>query len=142
MYQDCEIAAKEIIEAGTDIHDLPLSPALKAYLIKTISRYFNEQIDIDCLTIRYQQASRSERKEIAFQYLADECLMATSLFMNRIERTGSISYYMKLGSSSYGWARLTEQAYAFAHMRDVIMIGTNTKYYCRPMGKILIQESR
>ena len=52
--------------------------------------------------------------------LADECLIACAFFEQRLRRNGTIRHYVGLGQMSYDAAALTEQAYGFVHMRDVI----------------------
>ena len=52
--------------------------------------------------------------------LADECLIACAFFERRLRRNGTVRHYVGLGQASYDAASLTEQAYGFVHMRDVI----------------------
>ena len=52
--------------------------------------------------------------------LADECLIACAFFEERLRRNGTIRHYVGLGQMSYDAADLTEQAYGFVHMRDVM----------------------
>ncbi|WP_297081097.1 hypothetical protein, partial [uncultured Demequina sp.] len=57
--------------------------------------------------------------------LADTCLIACSIFEKRLRRAGgSLRHYSGLGQTAYGAAALTEQAYSFPHMRDVIAAAT------------------
>jgi hypothetical protein len=71
--------------------------------------------------------------------LADECLIACAFFERRLARNGTIRHYIGLGQATYDAASMTEQAYGFVHMRDVIASAAD-----RPEedGRILIDRAR
>ena len=72
------------------------------------------------LTVRVAQALDGGAPRDILRGLADECLIACAFFERRLRRNGTIRHYVGLGQVSYDAADLTEQAYGFVHMRDVI----------------------
>ncbi|MCH5374494.1 MAG: hypothetical protein JJ992_10985 [Planctomycetes bacterium] len=72
--------------------------------------------------------------------LADECLIACAFFERRLRRNGSIRHYVGLGQTTYDAADLTEQAYGFVHMRDVIASAVENDE--SDDGRILLDRAR
>ena len=72
--------------------------------------------------------------------LADECLIACAFFERRLRRSGSIRHYVGLGQVSYDAADLTEQAYGFVPMRDVIASAASAD--SADDGPVLIDRAR
>ena len=70
--------------------------------------------------MRVTQALDANAPRDALRALADECLIACAFFEQRLRRNGTVRHYVGLGQMSYDAAALTEQAYGFVHMRDVI----------------------
>jgi hypothetical protein len=75
----------------------------------------------------------------AIRALADECLIACAFFEDRLRRGGSIRHYVGLGQATYDAAAMTEQAYGFVHMRDVIASAAEGKPAEAP---VLIDRAR
>lgn len=112
--------AAEFVKAGIEKAGIPLTETLEAYLSITFARFIRSEIRVDLLTLRITKAmdARAPRDEI--RGLADECLIATALFGRRLRRAGAIRHYVAMGQMTYDAANMTEQAYGFVHMRDVI----------------------
>ena len=72
--------------------------------------------------------------------LADECLIACAFFEGRLRRNGTVRHYVGLGQATYDAADLTEQAYGFVHMRDVIASAAGGD--ADEDGRILIDRAR
>ena len=72
--------------------------------------------------------------------LADECLIACAFFERRLRRNGTIRHYVGLGQVSYDAADLTEQAYGFVHMRDVIASAAGRT--TAEDGRVLVDRAR
>ena len=72
--------------------------------------------------------------------LADECLIACALFEARLRRNGSVRHYVGLGQMTYDAADMTEQAYGFVHMRDVM--ATAAGRAGTEDGRVLIDRAR
>ena len=70
--------------------------------------------------MRVTRALDADAPSDILRALADECLIACAFFEGRLRRNGSVRHYVGLGQVTYDAARLTEQAYGFVHMRDVI----------------------
>jgi hypothetical protein len=112
--------AAEFVKSGIEKAGIPLTETLEAYLSITFARFIRSEIHVDLLTLRITKAldARAPRDEI--RGLADECLIATALFGRRLRRAGAIRHYVAMGQMTYDAANMTEQAYGFVHMRDVI----------------------
>ncbi len=112
--------AQAFVRTGIDKAGIPLTQTLEAYLSITFARFIGARIAVDGLTVRVTEAMDANAPRDTLRALADECLIACAFFDRRLRRSGTIRHYVGLGQVSYDAARLTEQAYGFMHMRDVI----------------------
>jgi hypothetical protein len=112
--------ASDFVKAGIDKAGIPLSTTLEAYLSFTFARFIGRRVTVDLLTIRVARALDGNAPRDVLRALADECLIACAFFERRLRRSGSVRHYVGLGQMSYDAAALTEQAYGFVHMRDVM----------------------
>ena len=112
--------ASDFVKAGIEKAGIPLSATLEAYLSLTFARFIGRSITVDLLTVRTAQAMDAGAPRDVIRALADECLIACAFFERRLRRNGTVRHYVGLGQASYDAARLTEQAYGFVQMRDVI----------------------
>ena len=112
--------ASDFVKTGIEKAGIPLTQSLEAYLSITFARFIGASIAVDRLTVRVAHALDSSAPRDALRVLADECLIACAFFEQRLRRNGTIRHYVGLGQMSYDAAALTEQAYGFVHMRDVI----------------------
>ncbi len=124
--QDAFVAAgDEIVDEGMRVSGIPLSDTLRHYIAITLARYFRENPTVDGLTLRLVRALDADVPVDMLRRLGDEALIATSFFEARLRRAGgSIRHYVGVGQTAYDAARMTEQAWSFAEMRDVIVSGT------------------
>jgi hypothetical protein len=112
--------ASDFVKAGIEKAGIPLTQTLEAYLSITFARFIGTTIAVDLLTVRVTRALDAGAPSDALRALADECLIACAFFQGRLRRNGTVRHYVGLGQMSYDAAHLTEQAYGFVHMRDVI----------------------
>jgi hypothetical protein len=112
--------AQDFVKAGIAKAGIPLTETLEAYLSITFARFIGARISVDRLTVRVTEAMDANAPRDTLRGLADECLIACAFFERRLRRNGTIRHYVGLGQVSYDAADLTEQAYGFVHMRDVI----------------------
>jgi hypothetical protein len=112
--------ASDFVKEGIAKAGIPLTESLEAYLSITFARFLGSRIVVDQLTVRVTRALDASAPRDMLRDLADECLIACALFERRLRRSGTMRHYVGLGQMSYDAARLTEQAYGFVHMRDVI----------------------
>jgi hypothetical protein len=112
--------ASDFVRSGIERAGIPLTQTLEHYLTITFARFIGKTIAVDMLTVRVAKALDAQAPRDALRALADECLIACAFFEQRLRRNGSVRHYVALGQMSYGAAALTEQAYGFVHMRDVI----------------------
>ncbi len=113
--------ASDFVKTGIEKAGIPLTQTLEAYLSITFARYIGTTISVDLLTVRVTRALDENAPSHALRSLADECLIACAFFEERLRRTGgTVRHYVGLGQMSYDAAALTEQAYGFVLMRDVI----------------------
>ncbi len=112
--------AADFVRSGIERAGIPLTETLEHYLSITFARFIGKSIAVDLLTVRVTQALDADAPRDTLRALADECLIACAFFEKRLRRNGSVRHYVGLGRMSYGAAELTEQAYGFVHMRDVI----------------------
>lgn len=112
--------ASDFVKAGIDKAGIPLSTTLEAYLSLTFARFIGRHLTVDLLTVRVARALDGDAPRDVLRALADECLIACALFERRLRRSGTVRHYVGLGQMSYDAAALTEQAYGFVHMRDVM----------------------
>lgn len=112
--------ASDFVKAGIAKAGIPLSETLEAYLSLTFARFIGKSITVDLLTVRVTQAMDAGAPRDVIRALADECLIACAFFERRLRRNGNVRHYVGLGQASYDAADLTEQAWGFVHMRDVM----------------------
>jgi len=113
--------AGEMVEAGIRETGIPLTVELKHYLAITVARYMREEIEVDRLTIRVARAIDERASRDVLRSLADQCLVACSVFERRLRRGGgSLHHYVGLGRVAYDAASMTPQAWGFSGMRDVL----------------------
>jgi len=112
--------ASDFVKVGIEKAGIPLSTTLEAYLSLTFARFIGTRISVDLLTVRVAQAMDAGAPRDIMRALADECLIACAFFEGRLRRNGTVRHYVGLGQATYDAADLTEQAYGFVHMRDVI----------------------
>lgn len=112
--------AAEFIQSGIEKTGIPLTGNLQAYLAITFSRFIDRTIEVDRLTVRVTDAFERNAPRDQLRMLADECLISCGLFEQRLRRNGNIRTYVGLGQTTYDAAGMTEQAYGFVHMRDII----------------------
>jgi hypothetical protein len=112
--------ASDFVKTGIEKAGIPLTQTLEAYLSITFARYIGARISVDLLTVRITRALDANAPRDAIRALADECLIACAFFEQRLRRNGTIRHYVGLGQMTYDAAELTEQAYGFVHMRDVM----------------------
>ena len=112
--------ASDFVRSGIARAGIPLTETLEAYLSITFARFIGTTISADMLTVRVTRALDGGAPRDILRGLADECLIACAFFERRLRRSGAIRHYVGLGQVSYDAADLTEQAYGFVHMRDVI----------------------
>ncbi len=112
--------ASDFVKVGIEKAGIPLTQTLEAYLSITFARFIGASIVVDRLTVRVTQALDADAPRDILRGLADECLIACALFERRLRRNGTVRHYVGLGQMSYDAAELTEQAYGFVHMRDVM----------------------
>lgn len=119
--------AAEFVQHGMDKTGIRLTHTLEAYLAITFSKYIHKKIDVDCLTTRVVNAMDAHAPKDVLRELADQTLIACSFFEDRLRRTGVVRTYVGLGQVTYEAAGLTEQAYGFVHMRDVVAFCSQDK---------------
>ena len=117
--------ASDFVKSGIEKAGIPLTQTLEAYLSITFARYIGATISVDLLTVRVTRALDDHAPRDVIRGLADECLIACAFFEQRLRRNGTIRHYVGLGQVTYDAADLTEQAYGFVHMRDVIASAAN-----------------
>jgi hypothetical protein len=112
--------ASDFVRTGIDKAGIPLSTTLEAYLTFTFARFIGRNVTVDLLTVRVARALDGNAPPDVLRFLADECLIACAFFERRLRRSGNVRHYVGLGQVCYDAAALTEQAYGFIHMRDVM----------------------
>ena len=132
--------ATDFVRSGVEKAGIPLTQTLEHYLSITFARFIGKTIAVDRLTVRVTQALDADAPTDILRALADECLIACAFFEGRLRRNGSVRHYVGLGQVTYDAARLTEQAYGFVHMRDVMAsaaAGTEAED-----GRVLVDRAR
>lgn len=132
--------ASDFVKTGIEKAGIPLSGTLEAYLSITFARFIGATISADLLTVRVTRAMDANAPRDALRALADECLIACAFFERRLRRNGTVRHYVGLGQASYDAADLTEQAYGFLHMRDVIASAAGSD--AAEDGHVLIDRAR
>jgi len=121
-------AADELVDEGLRESGIPLTATLRHYIAITLARFMRDMPGVDRLTIRVATALEAHAPPDNLRRLGDECLIATSLFEGRLRRAGgSLRHYVGLGQTAYDAAAMTEQAFSFPDMRDVIVSGTGRR---------------
>jgi hypothetical protein len=132
--------ASDFVRSGIERAGIPLTQTLEHYLSITFARFIGKAIAVDMLTVRVAKALDAQAPRDALRGLADECLIACAFFEGRLRRHGSVRHYVGLGQMSYGAAELTEQAYGFVHMRDVI--ASAARHEEPENSKVLLDNAR
>jgi hypothetical protein len=132
--------ASDFVKTGIEKAGIPLSNTLEAYLSITFARFIAASISADLLTVRITRAMDSNAPRDVIRQLADECLIACAFFERRLRRNGTVRHYVGLGQMSYDAADLTEQAYGFVHMRDVMASAAGADE--AEDGRVLIDRAR
>ena len=113
--------ASDFVKTGIEKAGIPLTQTLEAYLSITFARFIGAAIARRSADGAHHPGDGRQRAaRHACAALADECLIACAFFEERLRRNGTIRHYVGLGQMTYDAAELTEQAYGFVHMRDVI----------------------
>ena len=132
--------ASDFVRTGIERAGIPLTETLEHYLTITFARFIGETIAVDLLTVRVTRALDADAPTDILRALADECLIACAFFEGRLRRSGSVRHYVGLGQVTYDAARLTEQAYGFVHMRDVMASAASRD---EPEdGRVLVDRAR
>jgi hypothetical protein len=132
--------ASDFVKAGIARAGVPLTQNLEAYLSITFARFIGAKIAVDLLTVRIAKAMDAGAPRDVIRSLADECLIACAFFEGRLRRSGTVRHYVGLGQATYNAADLTEQAYGFMLMRDVIASAAGGD--AEEDGYILIDRAR
>ncbi len=132
--------ATEFVRYGIEKTGIPLTDSLEAYLSITFVRFMGRQVRVDMLTVRVTRAMDASAPRDGLRELADECLIACALFEDRLRRNGAVRHYVGLGQMTYDAADMTEQAYGFIHMRDVI--GAAAGHASSDDGRVLLDRAR
>ncbi len=132
--------ASDFVKAGIARAGIPLTQTLEHYLSITFARFIGKTIAVDLLTLRVTKALDEDAPNDILRGLADECLIACAFFEARLRRNGPVRHYVGLGQMSYDAARLTEQAYGFVHMRDVIASAAAAEE--PESGRMLVDRAR
>ncbi len=131
--------ASDFVKSGMKRAGVPLTHTLEAYLAITFARHIGTAIGVDQLTFRVTRALEGGAPRDAIRALADECLIACAFFEGRLRRAGGIRHYVGLGQATYDAASMTEQAWGFVHMRDVIASAAEGT---RADAPVLIERAR
>lgn len=131
--------ASDFVKTGMEKAGVPLTENLEAYLSITFARFMGETIRVDLLTVRITEAMDARAPRDMIRALADECLIACAFFEARLRRAGAIRHYVGLGQMTYDAADMTEQAYGFMPMRDVIASAAESS---SDDSRILIDRAR
>lgn len=98
-----------------------LSETLEIHLVLTTSRYLSEGLESALLTVRLIRAGDERKTSGVFRKIGDDCLVTCALFPEIIKRQGgSLAHYAGVGRAAYDSAGLTEAAYGFGLMLDVL----------------------
>jgi hypothetical protein len=131
--------ASDFVKTGIEKAGIPLTQTLEHYLTITFARFIGKTIVVDLLTVRVTEALDGNAPSDILRALADECLIACAFFEGRLRRSGTVRHYVGLGQVTYDAARLTEQAYGFVHMRDVIASAASRE---EEDGRVLVDRAR
>jgi hypothetical protein len=112
--------ASDFVRTGIEKAGVSLTANLEAYLSITFARFLGAPIRVDLLTVRVAEAMEANAPRDVIRNLADECLISCAFFEARLRRNGTVRHYVGLGQMTYDAAAMTEQAYGFMPMRDVM----------------------
>lgn len=132
--------ASDFVKSGIEKAGIPLTQSLEAYLSITFARFIGKAIGVDLLTVRISRAMDGGAPRDGLRALADECLIACAFFEARLRRNGAIRHYVGLGQMTYDAAAMTEQAYGFVHMRDVMATAAGGAK--AEDGRVLVDRAR
>jgi hypothetical protein len=132
--------ASDFVKSGIEKAGIPLTQTLEAYLSITFARFIGKTIHVDRLTVRVTSAMDGGAPRDGLRALADECLIACALFEERLRRNGAVRHYVGLGQMTYDAADMTEQAYGFVHMRDVMATAAGRSG--SDDGRVLLDRAR
>lgn len=132
--------ASDFVKSGIEKAGIPLTENLEAYLSITFARFMDLEIMVDRLSVRVIEAMDANAPRETIRYLADECIIACSFFEDRLRRNGSVRHYVGLGQMSYDSVGMTEQAYGFTQMRDVMACAADCGR--RDESDVLIDRAR
>ena len=113
-------ASQDLVDEVIDRHNLQVSSKLQTHAVEVMANYFDKSLADISITVEYLRSNINEPNSMHFSELGDHCLMFTSLFKSRANKLGSVPYYSKLGATSYMYASMTEEAYGFKYMRDIL----------------------
>jgi len=114
-------AARELVTTGIEKSRTPLTPALEAHLSFTVARFMDAPVKTDLITVQYYRAVEERAKRDRIREIGDCCLISCGLFPERIRKSGGrISYYAGLGQGAYDQVGMTEAAWGFSSMLDVL----------------------
>lgn len=111
------------VRKNSEMCGVRLSPALEHHLVHTVIRYLHEEVEGGRMTMRLVHAGDTDAKPATFRKIGDDCLLSCSLFPERILKYGgSITHYAGVGRTAYDSAGMTEAAYGFGIMLDVLSV--------------------
>ena len=113
-------ASQDLVDEVIDRHNLQVSSKLQSHAVLVMANYFDKSLKDISITVEYLRRNINEPNSLAYSELGDHCLMFTSLFKGRAKKLGSVPYYSKIGATSYMYAYMTEEAYGFKYMRDIL----------------------
>ena len=113
-------ASQDLVDEVIDRHNLQVSSKLQSHSVAVMANYFDKSIRDISITVEFLRSNINEPNTMQFSELGDHCLMFTSLFKSRAKKLGSVPYYSKIGATSYMYASMTEEAYGFKYMRDIL----------------------
>lgn len=113
-------ASQDLVDEVIDRHNLQVSTKLQSHAVLVMANHFDKSIKDISITVEYLRTNINEPNSMHFSELGDHCLMFTSLFKSRAKKLGSVPYYSKIGATSYMYASMTEEAYGFKYMRDLL----------------------
>ena len=113
-------ASRDLVDEVIDRHKLQVSSKLRSHAVEVMANYFDKSLSDISITVEYLRSNINESNSMHYSELGDHCLMFTSLFKSRAKKLGSVPYYSKIGATSYMYASMTEEAYGFKYMRDIL----------------------
>lgn len=121
--KNAELLIQTELRRNSEKCGVRLSETLEIHLVLTTSRYLNEGLESALLTVRLVRAGDERRAPGVFRKIGDDCLVTCALFPEVIKRQGgSLAHYAGVGRAAYDSAGLTEAAYGFGLMLDVLSV--------------------